>query len=33
MKDLAEIPEKVKEGLEIISVSTVDEAVPHVFRV
>jgi ATP-dependent Lon protease len=32
-KDLAEIPEKVKDGLEIISVSTVDEAMPHVFRV
>lgn len=32
VKDLAEIPEKVKEGLQIVSVATVDEAIPHVFR-
>ncbi|MCC5932684.1 MAG: endopeptidase La [Candidatus Cyclonatronum sp.] len=30
--DLAEIPAKVKEGLEIVSVSTVTEAIPHSFR-
>lgn len=32
VKDLAEIPEKVKTGLEIISVATIEEALPHVFR-
>jgi ATP-dependent Lon protease len=32
VKDLAEIPDKVKEGLEIVPVATVDEAIPHVFR-
>jgi ATP-dependent Lon protease len=32
IKDLAEIPEKVKFGLEIIGVKTLDEAMPHVFR-
>lgn len=31
VKDLAEIPEKVKQGLEIVSVSTVDEALEHIF--
>lgn len=32
LKDLAEIPAKVKEGLNIIGISTVDEAMPHVYR-
>lgn len=32
LKDLSEIPDKVKEGLNIISVSTMEEAIPHVFR-
>ncbi|KPP98549.1 MAG: endopeptidase La [Bacteroidetes bacterium HLUCCA01] len=32
LKDLSEIPEKVKEGLTIIAVSTVEEALPHIFR-
>lgn len=32
LKDLSEIPDKVKEGLKIISVSTIEEAFPHVFR-
>ena len=31
-KDLAEIPEKVKEGLEIVAITTVEEAIPHIFR-
>jgi len=31
VKDLADIPEKVKQGLEIVSVSTVDEALGHIF--
>lgn len=31
-KDLAEIPEKVKSGLEIVAISTVEEAIPHIFR-
>lgn len=31
-KDLSEIPDKVKEGLNIIAVSTVEEALPHIFR-
>lgn len=32
IKDLIEIPEKVKYGLDIIGVKTLDEAMPHVFR-
>jgi ATP-dependent Lon protease len=32
LKDLAEIPEKVKAGLNIIAVSTIDEALPHIFK-
>ena len=32
VKDLADIPDRVKEGLEIIPVETLIEAVPHVFR-
>lgn len=32
LKDLVEIPEKVKAGLEIIGVKTLDEALPYVFR-
>ncbi|MCC5927305.1 MAG: endopeptidase La [Bacteroidetes bacterium] len=32
LKDLSEIPQKVKEGLKIFSVSTIEEAFPHVFR-
>ncbi|HLF19525.1 MAG TPA: endopeptidase La, partial [Bacteroidota bacterium] len=31
MKDLAEIPGKVKEGLKIIPVETIEEAMQHVF--
>ncbi len=31
VKDLAEIPEKVKQGLEIVAVSTIDEALGHIF--
>ena len=31
-KDLAEIPEKVKKGLEIVAITTVEEAIPHIFR-
>ncbi len=31
MKDLAEIPEKVKEGLKIVPVETIEEAMKHVF--
>ncbi|MCH8569616.1 MAG: endopeptidase La [Balneolales bacterium] len=30
--DLSEIPDKIKEGLEIIPVSTVDEAIFHAYR-
>ena len=30
--DLSEIPEQVKEGLEIIPVESLSEAVPHIFR-
>jgi ATP-dependent Lon protease len=32
LKDLADIPERVTDGLEIIPVSSLLEAVPHVFR-
>ncbi len=32
MKDLADIPDRVKEGLEIVPVETLQEAIPHVFR-
>ncbi len=32
LKDLADIPDKVKQGLEIIPVTTLIEAVPHIFR-
>jgi ATP-dependent Lon protease len=32
VKDLADIPDKVKQGLEIIPVTTLIEAVPHIFR-
>lgn len=32
IKDLAEIPEKVKAGLKIVGVKTLDEAMPYVFR-
>jgi ATP-dependent Lon protease len=32
LKDLIEIPEKVKHGLEIIGVRTLDEALNYVFR-
>lgn len=32
-RDLAEIPTKVKEGLTIVPVNTLDEALPHVFRI
>ncbi len=32
IKDLAEIPEKVKAGLSIVGVKTLDEALPYVFR-
>lgn len=32
LKDLAEIPAKVKEGLQIVGISTVDEAMPYVYR-
>jgi ATP-dependent Lon protease len=31
VKDLAEIPEKVKEGLRIVPVETIEEAMKHVF--
>ncbi|MBI3006373.1 MAG: endopeptidase La [Ignavibacteriales bacterium] len=31
VKDLAEIPQKVKEGLKIIPVETIEEAMQHVF--
>jgi ATP-dependent Lon protease len=30
-KDLPEIPAKVKEGLEIILIGTIEEAIPHIF--
>ena len=30
-KDLVEIPEKVKEGLKIVPISTILEAIPWVF--
>jgi ATP-dependent Lon protease len=30
-KDLQEVPAKIKKGLKIIPVATVDEAIPHVF--
>jgi len=33
LKDLSEIPEKVKEGLKIIAVESIEEAVGHVFGV
>jgi len=32
IKDLAEIPEKVKAGLKIVGVKILDEAMPYVFR-
>lgn len=32
-RDLAEIPAKVKEGLHIVPVNTLDEALPHIFRI
>jgi ATP-dependent Lon protease len=32
-RDLVEIPERVKEGLVIVPVNTLDEALPHVFRI
>ncbi len=32
MKDLADIPDKVKEGLEIVPVEQLQEAIPHAFR-
>jgi len=32
IKDLAEIPEKVKAGLKIVGVKTLDEALPYVIR-
>jgi ATP-dependent Lon protease len=31
VKDLAEIPEKVKEGLKIVPIATIEEAIPLVF--
>lgn len=31
VSDLAEIPDKIKDGLNIIPVNTIDEAIPHVF--
>ena len=31
MKDLSEIPVKVKEGLKLIPISTIEEALTHVF--
>ena len=30
-KDLPEVPNKIRKGLKIIPVATVDEAIPHVF--
>jgi ATP-dependent Lon protease len=32
VKDLSDIPDRVKEGLEIVPVSSLLEAVPHIFR-
>ncbi len=32
-RDLVEIPERVKQGLVIVPVNTLDEALPHVFRI
>ncbi len=32
-RDLIEIPAKVKDGLLIVSVNTLDEALPHIFRI
>ncbi len=32
LRNLDEIPDRVKEGLEIVPVSTLEEAVPHIFR-
>jgi len=32
-RDLVEIPERVKEGLVIVPVNTLDEALPHIFRI
>ncbi len=31
VKDLSEIPERVKEGLKLIPISRIEEALPHVF--
>jgi ATP-dependent Lon protease len=31
MKDLKEIPDKVKEGLQIVPIGTIEEAVKYVF--
>ena len=31
MKDLEEIPAKVKEGVRLIPISRIEEALPHVF--
>jgi ATP-dependent Lon protease len=33
VKDLTEIPDKVKDGLEIVSVEILEEAMKHVFGV
>jgi len=30
-KELTEIPEKVKEGLTIVPISRIEQALPHVF--
>ena len=32
VKDLSEIPEKVKEGLKIIPVESIEDAMKHVFE-
>ncbi|MCC7479221.1 endopeptidase La [bacterium] len=31
-KDLADIPEEIKEGMEVAFVETIDEVLPHVFK-
>ncbi|MDX9760287.1 MAG: endopeptidase La [Bacteroidota bacterium] len=32
-KDLPEVPKKIRQGLKIIPVATIDDAIPHVFAV
>ena len=33
LKDLSEIPDKVKEGLKIVAIETVEEGIAYVFGI